>query len=96
MTGGLVCLVWLWPWAGMAARCLSRGVACAEVVDEVPPRLLCACAAEMTRGERAMLDLKPEYAFQHKDSGIPLPKGVRPEAPVVADVTVRLLLLCCY
>jgi hypothetical protein len=50
----------------------------------------------MTRGERAMLDLKPEYAFQHKDSGIPLPKGVRPEAPVVADVTVRLLLLCCY
>ena len=49
-----------------------------------------------------MLDLKPEYAFQHKDSGMPLPKGVRPEAPVVADVKVRLLLLllltsaCCH
>ena len=38
-----------------------------------------------------MLDLKPEYAFQHKDSGLPLPKGLRPEAPVVADVTVRPL-----
>lgn len=57
----------------------------------------------MTRGERAMLDLKPEYAFQHKDSGLPLPKGLRPEAPVVADVTVRPLLFavqltsaCCH
>ena len=41
-----------------------------------------------------MLDLKPEYAFQHKDSGLPLPKGLRPEAPVVVDVTVRGC--CCW
>lgn len=35
-----------------------------------------------------MLDLKPSYAFMHKDSGMPLPAGLRREAPVVADVTV--------
>lgn len=35
-----------------------------------------------------MLDIKPEYAFLHKLSGMPLPEGARREAPVVVDVTV--------
>ncbi|EFN57340.1 hypothetical protein CHLNCDRAFT_142698 [Chlorella variabilis] len=43
---------------------------------------------EMRRGERAMLNIKPDYAFLHKDSGLPLPQGLRREAPVVADVTL--------
>ena len=46
--------------------------------------------AEMRRGERAMLNIKPDYAFLHKDSGLPLPQGLRREAPVVADVTVSV------
>lgn len=45
--------------------------------------------AEMTVGERALLDIKPEYAFLHKLSGLPLPEGARPEAGVTVDVTVR-------
>ncbi|KAL4447985.1 hypothetical protein ABPG75_005204 [Micractinium tetrahymenae] len=43
---------------------------------------------EMTVGERAMLDIKPDYAFLHKLSGLPLPEGARREAPVVVDVTL--------
>lgn len=43
----------------------------------------------MVRGERALLDIQPSYAFLHKDSGLPLPEGLRREAPVVVDVTVR-------
>ncbi|PSC68182.1 Peptidyl-prolyl cis-trans isomerase PASTICCINO1 [Micractinium conductrix] len=43
---------------------------------------------EMARGERAMLDLKPAYAFLHADSGLPLPAGLRKEAPVLVDVTL--------
>ena len=43
----------------------------------------------MRRGESVLLDIKPEYAFLHKDSGLALPQGLRREAPVVADVTVR-------
>lgn len=43
---------------------------------------------EMARGERALLDIQPSYAFLHKDSGLPLPEGLRREAPVVVDVTL--------
>lgn len=43
---------------------------------------------EMLQGERAMLDIKPGYAFLHKDSGMSLPQGLRREAPVVVDVTL--------
>lgn len=35
-----------------------------------------------------MLDIKPAYAFLHKDSGMAAPQGLRREAPVVVDVTV--------
>lgn len=51
-------------------------------------RELSVLLPEMLQGERAMLDIKPGYAFLHKDSGMSLPQGLRREAPVVVDVTV--------
>lgn len=55
-----------------------------------PPPLspLPAPCAEMARGERAVLDIQPPYAFLHADSGLPRPPGLRPEARISADVTV--------
>lgn len=57
---------------------------------DAPPSLCCAATptAEMARGERAMLDIQPSYAFQHKDSGLAAPQGLRPEMAVAVDVTV--------
>lgn len=49
-----------------------------------------APAAGMRQGERALLEIKPAYAFMHKDWKADVPPGLRREDTVKADVEVRV------
>lgn len=46
----------------------------------------------MRVGERCLLTIQPNYAFEHKDSIVAPPVGLDPGQPVVVDVQVRLAL----
>lgn len=43
----------------------------------------------MREGERALLEIKPAYAFMHKGWKADIPAGLRREDTVKADVEVR-------
>ena len=51
-------------------------------------RLTHALGADMKRGERALISIKPHYAFKHPDCKTPLPPGLRADEPVAVDAVV--------
>ena len=42
----------------------------------------------MKRGERALITIKPSYAFKHPASGLPLPPGLRRDETVTVEAVV--------
>lgn len=92
--GRAVCCAFRWSKQAGVLACTGSCSRSDVQAEQAAPHLALARSllawppAEMARGERALLDIQPSYAFLHKDSGLPLPEGLRREAPVVVDVTV--------